>query len=266
MSENRSDTKPGDATTAPRPCRLGFLIPPGNPTVEPEMSRLAPPGVTVHFSRMVAFGVTGSHDGQEERNRSQVAHLPETAALLALVKPAVMVLAHTATSYTLGREAEAALIERIEASTGIRLVTAFGSVLAALDHLGARRVTLVTPYSDEWTRRGRAHLEAHGIDVVAHGRLQGVVNIYDETPARARELALATDVEASQAVFISGVGMPTIDVLASIEAELGKPVLSSASAMMWHALRVAGHDGRVDGYGSLLAGRARSGAPDANRH
>ncbi len=237
-----------------RPCRIGFLVPPGNPTVEPEMARLAPPGVTVHFARMVAYGVTGSHDGQEERNRSQIEHLPETAGLLALVKPAVMVLAHTATSYTLGAAAEATLVERIEAQTGVRLVTAFGSVLAALAHLGARRVTLVTPYSEEWTRRGRLHLEAHGIEVVAHGRLQGVANIYDETPERAREAALDTDVPASQAVFISGVGMPTIDVLASLEHQLGKPVLSSASAMMWNALRVAGHDGRIAGYGSLLEG------------
>ena len=31
--------------------RLGFLVPPGNPTVEPEMMQLAPPGVSVHFTR-----------------------------------------------------------------------------------------------------------------------------------------------------------------------------------------------------------------------
>jgi hypothetical protein len=38
--------------------RLGFLIPPGNPTVEPEMIAMAPKGVPVHFSRMVARGPT----------------------------------------------------------------------------------------------------------------------------------------------------------------------------------------------------------------
>ena len=39
-----------------RPVRIGFLVPPGNPTVEVEMIALAPPNVSVHFTRMVAHG------------------------------------------------------------------------------------------------------------------------------------------------------------------------------------------------------------------
>ena len=54
-----------------RPVRLGFLVPPGNPTAEPEMIKLTPPGVTVHFTRMVAHGEAGAHAGQEERNRTR---------------------------------------------------------------------------------------------------------------------------------------------------------------------------------------------------
>src|ERR1043166_3933361 len=46
--------------------RLGFLVPPGNPTVEPEMIALAPEGVTVHFSRLVAHGANGSPPGHRE--------------------------------------------------------------------------------------------------------------------------------------------------------------------------------------------------------
>ena len=40
--------------------RLGFLVPPGNPTVEPEMMTLAPDGVSLHFHRMVASGEPGA--------------------------------------------------------------------------------------------------------------------------------------------------------------------------------------------------------------
>jgi maleate cis-trans isomerase len=241
--------------TSPRNVRLGFLVPPGNPTTEPEVIRLAPPGTSVHFTRMVAGATTtGSHDGQEERNRSQIAHLEENAQLLALVKPAVIVMAHTATSYTLGQKAEAALTEKIARATGIPFLTAFGSVLAALAHLGVTRVALATPYSAEWTERGRKHLEAHGIEVVSFGSLDNVSNIYDETRERAYELACRVDALKAQAVFLSGVGMPTIDVLERLERDLGKPALSSCSAMVWNALRVAGVKAKVQGFGQLLRG------------
>jgi maleate cis-trans isomerase len=34
--------------------------------------------------------------------------------------------------------------------------------------------------------------------------------------------------------------MPTISILDTLEQELGKPVISAASAMMWQALRLTG--------------------------
>src|SRR5882757_5297740 len=98
--------------------RLGFLVPPGNPTVEPEIIAMAPPGVSVHFSRMVAHGPTGTHDGQDERNRTQIEHIGQSADLLTMVKPNVIMLAHTATSYTLGRRAEVELVQRLQQQCG----------------------------------------------------------------------------------------------------------------------------------------------------
>jgi maleate isomerase len=233
--------------------RLGFLVPPGNPTVEPEMMQLAPPGVSLHFTRMVAHGTTGSHQGQDDRNRTQIAHLDENASLLAMVKPQVMVMAHTATSYTLGKDGEAELVARMERAHGIRFITAFGSVIEALARLGIQRVAYATPYNEETTLRGKAHLEAHGLQVVAHGILPNVTNIYDETAERAYALARQVDVAEAQAVFLSGVGMPTIAALDMLERDLGKPVLSSASAMMWNALRIAQVRDSVKGAGRLLA-------------
>jgi maleate isomerase len=233
--------------------RLGFLIPPGNPTVEPEMIEMAPAGVSVHFSRMVAYGPTGTLEGQEERNRTQIKHIGESAALLAMVKPNVIMLAHTATSYTLGRRAEAELVQRLRNQCGTAVATAFGSVVTALKVLGATRVALGTPYSEETTLKGKALLEEHGLEVVSHGQLENVTNIYDETPERARQLGRAVDTQAAQAVFLSGLGMPTISILDTLEQDLGKPAISAASAMMWRALRLAGVRDRVSGYGRLLS-------------
>jgi maleate cis-trans isomerase len=46
--------------------------------------------------------------------------------------------------------------------------------------------------------------------------------------------------------------MPTLDVLARLEQDLGKPAISSCSAMVWNALRIAGSRDTVTGYGRLF--------------
>jgi maleate cis-trans isomerase len=232
--------------------RLGFLLPPGNPTIEPEMMAMVPRGVSLHFHRMVARGAPGSLDGQEERNRSMVAHLDDSIEMLALVKPDIVTIAHTATSYDLGREVEAALLSRLARASGTRVTTAFAAVAAALERLGVKRVALGAPYSAETTAKGKAHLEAHGFTVVSHANLKGVSNIYDETAERAYRLARSVDMPEAEAVFLSGTGMPTVSVLEMLEQDLQKPVVSSNSAMMWLALRACGVNQPITGFGRLL--------------
>ena len=232
--------------------RVGFLLPPGNPTVETEMIALAPEGVSVHFHRMAAYGAPGSLEGQDERTRTMIDNIDGSIELLASVEPDVIVVAHTATSYHLGRQSEADLIARLQKSTGTRVITAFGSVLRALERLDVRRLALGTPYSPQTTLQGKTLLEAHGLQVVNFANLEGVTNIYEETAERAYGLARSIDREEADAVFLSGTGMPTLPVLEMLEQDLGKPVISSASAMMWHALRLAGVRQPISAYGRLL--------------
>lgn len=234
--------------------RIGFLVPPGNPTVEPEMMELAPPGVSLHFTRMNAEGPAGTHTGQEERNLSQVASIPACVKLLSMVSPRVIVMAHTATSYTLGQQREAELVAEMEAVSGARFITAFESVLKATAHFGARRIAYATPYSAEMTSLGKQHLEKCNVKVVNSGHLENVRNIYEENSERAYAIARQVDHPDAEMIFLSGVGMPTLDALEPLERDLGKPVISAASAMMWHALKTAGVSCNVEGYGRLLRG------------
>ena len=232
--------------------RLGFLVPPGCPTVEGEVPPMMPRGVTSHFSRMVAEGKTGSLEGQEERNRSQIANLDQSVRLLAMVKPNVIALAHTATSYTLGRDGEEQLMQRLQAAYQVPFITAFGSVVDALAHLGVNRIALGAPYAEEMTLKGKRHLETYGVDVVSHGRLENVTNIYDETAERAYSLACKVDVPEAEAVFLSGVGLSTMSVLELLEKDLGKPVISSMAALTWASLRAANIKEPIADYGRLL--------------
>ncbi len=232
--------------------KLGFLIPAGTPTVEREMVEIAPPGVSVHFNRMAGRGADGTLKGIEDRLTAQIEQLPETTALLAAVKPNVIVLAHTATSYRLGKDGERDMATRLTRDTGIPFVTTVQSVMAAFEALGITRIALGTPYDESLTMRGKTSLEAYGIEIVAFDWLRDVRSIFDETDERAYALGRSVDRPQAQAVFLSGVGMPSLGVLQALEDDLGKPVISSASAIMWRALRLAGVASRIDGYGRLL--------------
>lgn len=247
-----------------RSVRVGVLVPPGNPTVEPELMRMAPPGVSFHLARLDAAGAAsapGAADGMAERTRAYLAGLDGPARAVAVARPAAVLLAHTASSYATGFGEEPRLIARLSAAAGCRALTAARSIVDALVHLGVRRIALATPYPEAVSAQGRAYWEAAGFAVVSHRRLEGVVSIYDETEARAAALAREVDVPGAQAVLLSGTGLPTVGVLDGLEVELGKPVLSSNQASLWRALEAVGVREPIAGFGVLLRERAPRGSP-----
>lgn len=235
--------------------RLGFLIPPGNPNTEGEVIKMAHPEFSVHFTRMVAFGETGSLLGQDERNQSQIDHLDENLELMKMLKPSVVAMAHTANSYTLGKEGEAKLVDRLQKKFDLPFITAFGSVVTALKKIGVKNIAFGTPYSEQNTLRCKNLLEEYGFNIVHFGNLPGVKNIYDETPERAGQLMKQVDSSKADAIFVSGVGMPTIDAIDNAERNLGKPIISSIAATMWNSLRTAEVNCNIQGFGSLLSGK-----------
>ena len=239
-------------TTAP--VRIGVLVPAGNPTVEPELYRMAPSSVTLHFARIDGReGTPGAPDGMEQRLLAYADALPLAVPPLAAVLPRAVVLAHTSLSYAVGFANEPTLIDRITRLAGCPGLTASRAILAAFTHLGVRRIALAVPYPAAIEALGTTYWKAAGLDVVAHRRLEGVSNIYDETESRAYELGRAADTREAEALLISGTGLPTAGIIQRLEDEIGKPVVTGQTAALWQALRVAGVDAHVKGYGRLLA-------------
>ncbi len=85
-----------------------------------------------------------------------------------------------------------------------------------------------------------AYLGESGIEVTAASGLGLTSDIWTVSHDVTAKLVRETDTDNAQAVFISCTNMPTYDVIAELEADLGKPVLTANQVTMWHALSLIG--------------------------
>jgi maleate isomerase len=154
--------------------------------------------------------------------------------------PMVTAYACTSGSFVGGLAGEATLVAAMIDAGAPAAVTTSGALLAALRHLDLIRIAIVTPYTVDLTTGLSIFLAEAGVEVVAAAGLGLISDIwtvpYDVTAGLVRD----TDTEAAQAVFISCTNLPTYDMIAALEAELGKPVLTANQVTMWSALTVIG--------------------------
>lgn len=186
---------------------------------------------------------------------------PQSGASSTLPSPCVLrwtsSAACTSLSFTLGREKVQA---ELQAGQPDAQVTDMASAtLVALNELGVRRPAVLRPYLDELHELNLELLRDAGHEVVGHRNLGLAtdVEITAISPRSLMECALASDHRDADVLFLgcSALRACTPGLLDELEERLGKPVLSTQQAFLWHLLRLAGIDDRIGGYGGLLAGR-----------
>ena len=64
---------------------------------------------------------------------------------------------------------------------------------------------------------------------------------------------LQADIAAADAVFVSCTALPALDVVAELEARLGKPVVTANQAALWMMRHFAGLTADPGGAGGLFA-------------
>ncbi|WP_203230249.1 hypothetical protein [Segeticoccus rhizosphaerae] len=165
--------------------------------------------------------------------------LPATQQLLA-PRPAVLAYACTSGSFIRGLDGEKALCAAmIEAGAPVAVTTS-GALLDAITALGVERVAIATPYETAITQGLADFLSEAGRTVVGGSELgltSGIESVpYDVTA----DLVRRADEPSAEAIVVSCTNLGTYDLIAPLEQELGKPIISANQATMWSALRLAG--------------------------
>jgi arylmalonate decarboxylase len=173
---------------------------------------------------------------------------------------AIMVIGTSLTFYR-GPEAHARLLDELRNRTGLPVSTMSQAIIDGLREVGAKRVAVATAYTDVVNRRLKELLAAAGIDALA---LEAFDLLEFGGPSKKSEAdiialsgaavakANAAKPDGAEAILISCGGLRTLGVAQPLEANHGIPVVSSATAAFWAAMRLVGESGHLAGYGQLF--------------
>ena len=119
-------------------------------------------------------------------------------------------------------------------------VTTSGGVIAATHALGLMKVAVVTPYEEPLGAKLRAYLNEAGVEVAAQNDIGLTGRIWTVPYEVTADLARRTAQGGGDAVFLSCTNLRTYDLIASLEQELGVPVITANQVTMWAVLAAAG--------------------------
>jgi maleate isomerase len=145
----------------------------------------------------------------------------------------------------------------MQKQTGIATVTTAASAVQALAYLGAKKVVVATPYTNDLNEIERAFLNYQGFEVITIKGM-GLTDpdqIRETTAGAVYRFSRELWAPEADALFFSCTGVPTFEVIELLEKDIGSPVISSNQATLWHMLRTAGVSTPIAGLGRLFAGQ-----------
>jgi len=175
--------------------------------------------------------------------------------LLGTAKVEIVILAQTSASLH-ADDYDDDVTKRMSAGAGVPAVTSAQAVGRAVRALGARRIAIVSPYSEAVNARAAHYFKTkHGLDTIALEGF-GAIDAYaigQLGPQNARDAFARIDQPEIEVFVVPGGNFPTMPSIAAWEREFGKPVVTTNQASFWAALRAFDSADRLPAFGRLLA-------------
>jgi maleate cis-trans isomerase len=228
---------------------IGLLTPQANTTAEIEFAALMPRGIEPLVARM-----TSARPTLESRLIAYFEGLDDTIVQFANAPIGAIAAACTGSSYLIGPEREDQLLNGLSTRFGRPVTSAGRSVVEACKALSARRIALLSPYSDSLTAESVKYWQARGLEVVEVIRIGSDAAAFHPIYAirsDATHMALRSlTTDRAQAIIALGTGMPSLATVLEHPQWRGAPVFSCMLALAWNAVRLA--QGASATAGSLL--------------
>lgn len=182
------------------------------------------------------------------------AGVSEATSLIAIGLPMdVMAFGCTSASIVIGEEKVAQLLT--ENRGDIPATNPWAAAQAAFKHLGAQKVAVFAPYPAGVNYPLYQQLLEAGFDVTALGAL-GIGNDTDITSiskgSMLEGLGKLLPGSGAEVVFMSCTNLRALDHIQEMEDTFGIPIVTSTTALFWHAMHLAGKKAQCPGYGKLL--------------
>lgn len=229
---------------------IGLIVPSNDPVIESEIRAFtaAVSGVAVLASRVLLSGTT-----TPEGLMNMLGQIPQAlSVLMPDARLDVLAFGCTSGAMAIGPEQISALVASDR--PGLPVTDPVTASITALNRLDARRIAILTPYPDVVNAIVEDHFARQGFCLGAKGTFgqQGDAAISRIPPNAIFEAGVALGSRGVDALFVSCTALRTSPVIEQIEHAIDKPVVTSNQALAWQALRLAGYNGAVQGFGRLL--------------
>ena len=229
--------------------RFGVILPSVNITTESEFYRCLPEGITAHFTRMEF------KESTPEYYERMIDDVPAGARMLSHTGVDAIIFACTSGSLYGGLGYDQKIISKIRDQSDVPASTTSTAVIEAFKTMEVKKVAVATPYEDWVNELEKKFFEGSGVQVL---NIRGLglrgLDACEVHPETLYRFAKAQDREEADALFLSCMGLRTLEILSRLESDLGKPVLSSNQVTLWKLFKLCGIPGpdiRLD-FGSLF--------------
>lgn len=229
--------------------RVGLIILATDHTTEPDFrSMVASERIGVYVARIPYANPTTPQNLRKMQ--------PALTAGAALILPDetldAICYSCTSASVVIGDgEVEAAIQA---AKPGVAVVTPPMAGVRGLTAFGARRISILTPYTVETSRLMAAYFAAKGFEIASFTCLgfEDDREMARITPAALVDLARQATHAQADALFVSCTALRAALAVTGMEQAIGRPVVTSNQASAWNCLRLCGDETVHPEFGRLM--------------